>query len=212
MTEHTPFTYLIGWANLNKFYYGVRYAKGCSPKDLWTTYFTSSKLVDDMRSEYGEPDIVQVRRVFDSREKAVLWEAEVLSRLKVLEDSKWLNQNVNGIMVIETQSKEHIRKRTTNKNHNPRQREIALQALQKAVAANTGKKQSAETQNKKRETYHKNWAMNKYSAKRDPWTTYLIEGNIYKGNKIVMETFGVTEPTIYNRVKNPKFDWNRIDG
>lgn len=54
--------------------------------------------------------------------------------------------------------------------------------------------------------------MNKYSAKRDPWTTYLIEGNIYKGNKIVMETFGVTEPTIYNRVKNPKFDWNRIDG
>ncbi len=212
MAIHVPYTYLIGWTKINKYYYGVRYAKGCSPEDLWTSYFTSSKLVEDMRQLYGEPDVVRVRRVFDCREKAVLWEAKVLSRMRVLKESKWLNQNVQGMVVIETQSKEHIRKRTVNKNHNPRQKEIALQALQKAVAVNTGKKQTIETQNKKRETYFKNWSKNKHSAKRDSWTKYLIEGKVYKGNKAIMETFGITEPTIYNRVKNPRFDWVRLHG
>ena len=39
---HQPFTYLIKHKTSGKVYYGVRYAKKCSPIDLWTTYFTSS--------------------------------------------------------------------------------------------------------------------------------------------------------------------------
>ena len=39
--DRTPYTYLIGWSNLNKFYYGVRYGKGCHPSDLWVKYFGS---------------------------------------------------------------------------------------------------------------------------------------------------------------------------
>jgi hypothetical protein len=32
---NTPYTYLIGWSNQNKYYYGVRYAKDCHPNDFW---------------------------------------------------------------------------------------------------------------------------------------------------------------------------------
>lgn len=147
--ETIPYTYLIGWSQYSKYYYGVRYAKGCSPEDLWVTYFTSSKLVSDYRARFGDPDIIQVRKIFTSRESAIQWEYKVLSRLNVLTEDKWLNQSVGGTVSICKQSSEHIRKRTINKKHHPQQRELALKALQKAVEANTGRKQTEATQQKK---------------------------------------------------------------
>jgi len=207
-----PYTYLIGWSQISKYYYGVRYSKDCHPNDLWTTYFTSSNLVKDLRQQHGDPDIIQVRRTFDSRERAILWEQKVLRRMEVLNSPRWVNQNIAGAINIATQSTEHVRKRTENKKHNPRQREIALMALQKAVASNRGRKQSEETQRKKRETYKNNINKNKISAQRESWCYYLIDGEIYKGNKAVMEAFRISEPTIYNRVKSSKYDWEKIDG
>ena len=47
------YTYLIGWTKYNIQYYGVRYAKGCHPDDLWKTYFTSSKYVKEFREKNG---------------------------------------------------------------------------------------------------------------------------------------------------------------
>jgi hypothetical protein len=79
----TPFTYLIGWSHLNLFYYGVRYAQGCSPSDLWTRYFTSSKEVPKLRKLHGEPDVLQIRRTFYSASQAKAWELRVLRRMKV---------------------------------------------------------------------------------------------------------------------------------
>ena len=61
-----PYTYLIGWSKLNKYYYGVRYAKNCHPSDLWTKYFTSSKYVKQFREENGEPDIIEIRKTFSN--------------------------------------------------------------------------------------------------------------------------------------------------
>ena len=42
-----------------------------------------------------------------------------------------------------------------------------------------------------------------------PWQkkTYIIEGKEYLGLDSVIEPFGCTMPTVYNRIKNPKFDW-----
>ena len=91
---YTPFTYLIGWTKLNKFYYGVRHARDATPNDLWTTYFTSSNKVDQLRHQHGEPDIIQVRKTFKTREDAVRWEYKVLRRLNVLNESKWVNAAV----------------------------------------------------------------------------------------------------------------------
>jgi hypothetical protein len=63
-TTYQPYTYLIGWREQQKYYYGVRYAKNCSPEDFWTKYFTSSPAVLAMRLKHGDPDIIQIRKTF----------------------------------------------------------------------------------------------------------------------------------------------------
>jgi hypothetical protein len=95
MTHYLPYTYLIGWSNLDKWYYGVRYAKNANPSEFWITYFTSSRIVKEFREKYGEPDIIEIRQTFKSQAKARDWEYNVLKRLKVKNDLKWLNQCEN---------------------------------------------------------------------------------------------------------------------
>ena len=90
------YTYLIGWTNLDLYYYGVRYAKGCDPSDLWTSYFTSSKKVKYIRNTHGEPNIIKIRRLFINRRKALIWEQKVLRRLDVLHNDRFLNANIGG--------------------------------------------------------------------------------------------------------------------
>ena len=89
----TPFTYLIGWTAEDMWYYGVKFSVGCEPSDLWTTYFTSSKIVKEMRRLHGEPDVVQVRKTFADPRSARGWEFRVLRRMRVRGNGKWLNQS-----------------------------------------------------------------------------------------------------------------------
>ena len=96
MAQTTPFTYLIGWSKYDLWYYGVRYRDGCDPSDLFTNYFTSSKRVHHYMLQYGLPDVIQIRRTFESRHKALIWEQTVLRRMNVLKHTKWLNQNIRG--------------------------------------------------------------------------------------------------------------------
>jgi hypothetical protein len=92
----TPYTYLLGWSEHNTWYYGVRYAKGCHPSDIWKKYFTSSKHVKNFVKMHGDPDVIEVRRVFDNSDSAKLWEMTVLRRMNVLKDDRWLNKNIGG--------------------------------------------------------------------------------------------------------------------
>lgn len=91
MSIYIPYTYLIGWSSLNKYYYGVRFAKGCNPSDLWVKYFTSSKIVKDFREKNGDPDIIQIRKTFKTSYQAILWESKVLRRLNVRYNHRMLN-------------------------------------------------------------------------------------------------------------------------
>ncbi len=96
-TDRTPYCYLIGWSNLNKWYYGVRTRKHKEPSELFNfniknPYLTSSVLVSDFRKENGEPDIIQIRKTFVTAEEARLWESTVLKRMKVSKSEKWLNK------------------------------------------------------------------------------------------------------------------------
>ena len=100
--DRTPYTYLIGWLQHNKWYYGVRYSKNCRPNDLWIDYKTSSIYVKKFVLEFGDPDIIQVRKVFDNIKKAQLWEEKVLQRMKVIKEDKWLNKN--NVRAIEDQT------------------------------------------------------------------------------------------------------------
>lgn len=89
------YTYLIGWSKHKKYYYGVRFSKKSDPKELWVTYFTSSKHVKQFQKQHGDPDIIQIRKVFDDAEKARLWENKILIKMNVVNDEKWLNKTDN---------------------------------------------------------------------------------------------------------------------
>lgn len=95
-SNNTPYTYLIGWSIINKYYYGVRFKNNCHPSEFWSKYFTSSKYVLALKKELGDPDIIQIRKTFNSVSKAIKWEKKVLSRLKIFHSEKWLNKNIAG--------------------------------------------------------------------------------------------------------------------
>lgn len=100
-----PYTYLIGWSEFNKWYYGVRFSKTCRPSDLWVTYFTSSKHVKSFREKFGEPDILEIRKTFKTSKAARDWEKRVLIKMEVTDDDRWLNQTNNISISSESCSK-----------------------------------------------------------------------------------------------------------
>lgn len=91
-----PYTYLIGWTDHNIWYYGCQYGPSANPVNLWTKYFTSSKRVKSFCKEHGEPDVIMVRKIFESPDAAVRWENEVIRRLNAITQTKWLNQSIGG--------------------------------------------------------------------------------------------------------------------
>lgn len=91
--DRTPYTYLIGWSKLDKWYYGRRTAKKCHPSDFWVKYFTSSRHVKTFRELHGEPDVILIRKTFDTIEKCSSWESRVLTRLDAAKSEQWLNKS-----------------------------------------------------------------------------------------------------------------------
>lgn len=87
-----PYTYFIKWSKTGIQYYGVRYCRNCCPSDLWTTYFTSSKYVKEYRKLHGEPDIIQIRKVFDTKEKAIIFESKFLKKVNAVKRNDFLNK------------------------------------------------------------------------------------------------------------------------
>lgn len=93
--KNVPYTYLIKWSETGVWYYGVRFAKKCHPRDLWITYFTSSKHVDDYVRLHGDPDIIKIRRTFKDAKSARNWEHRVLKKMAVLTRPNCLNKTDN---------------------------------------------------------------------------------------------------------------------
>lgn len=96
INTHMPYTYLIGWSHLDRWYYGVRYTSGCTPGEFWVKYFTSSEVVKRMRVEHGDPDVIEIRREFASAVSARHWEERVLRRVKAVRSPRWLNLQNSG--------------------------------------------------------------------------------------------------------------------
>lgn len=97
-----PFTYLIFHVPTKKAYYGVRFAKGCLPSDLWTKYFTSSNRVKRLIDIYGKDSfVIKIRKTFIDRHDAVNWEQKVLKRIN-LKNGKWLNTMVTRNTFVNT--------------------------------------------------------------------------------------------------------------
>lgn len=90
------YTYIITRIPSNVNYYGVRYAKKCSPDDLGTTYFSSSKVLKRLITEEGIGNFkFQVRKIFETKEEALAWEHRFLTKVNASQSDKWFNLN-NG--------------------------------------------------------------------------------------------------------------------
>lgn len=93
--DRTPYTYFIRWNDLDLNYYGRRTAKGCHPEEFFILYFTSSKFVDDVISEYGMPDIIKIHKIFSNVNSCKLQEERYLKRVNAAKSLNWLNKT-NG--------------------------------------------------------------------------------------------------------------------
>lgn len=100
--SNIPFVYFLRWNSLNMNYYGCRYANNCHPSDLWTTYFTSSDYVSEFIVRHGEPDLIQVRKIFIDEDpetrvlKCRVWENKVLTHFNAASSPLWLNKHNGG--------------------------------------------------------------------------------------------------------------------
>ncbi len=104
----TPYTYCITHIPTGKRYYGARYAKGCSPADLWVKYFTSSETVKRLIDSYGKDSFaIEIRKVFKSAKECTKWERKVLIRLGVPRNKNWLNK-YSGISLTAEEMSEAI--------------------------------------------------------------------------------------------------------
>ncbi len=96
-----PYTYLLKFLPTAHVYYGVRFREGCHPNELFKTYFSSSKTVKTLIEHYGANSFeYTIRKTFNNKKDAVIWEQKVLLRIKAAEKHFFLNKsnNMKGII------------------------------------------------------------------------------------------------------------------
>lgn len=103
-----PYTYKLIFKPTGQYYYGVRYAKGCQPSDLWNKYFTSSKHIHKLIKEYGLNSFtIKVTKTFTNRTDAINHEHDILVRVNAGKNGKFINKTISmalqsneGLIVI----------------------------------------------------------------------------------------------------------------
>lgn len=112
------YTYLIGWKEHDKWYYGVRLRYVGSPQDdLWVKYKTSSKYVKRFSEEYGDPDVIRVHKEFTSRKDASDYEYKFLKRVNAKKNPRWLNQTIMGAPMGGSESQMAAARRPKSDEH-----------------------------------------------------------------------------------------------
>lgn len=149
--NYVPFVYLLTFKPTGQFYYGSRTASGCQTSDLWTTYFTSSRIVEKLIEEHGKDTFdFEIRKTFISKTETLEWETRFLTKVDAKRNPRFLNRSNGGKnfgVVVMTQ--EHKDK-------------IGRAQVGKIVSEETKRKQSIATRNAseqtklKRQNSHKN--------------------------------------------------------
>ena len=91
------FTYLLRHKPSGKLYYGVRCCRNAHPSQLWTTYFSSSRVVKKLIARDGaDAFTAEVRQVFETKDKALAWEHRFLMKVNAAGSDLWLNRFNGG--------------------------------------------------------------------------------------------------------------------
>jgi len=226
-----PYAYLIGWSNKNTYYYGVRYASDCDPSDLWVTYFTSSKYVEEFIKEYGDPNIIEIRKTFDSIDKARLWEHKVLKKMKVKYDDRFLNKSDNISPPLLKGNDHPLFGKT--RNFTEEWKNNMSKSFKGRKGTFTGKRHSQYTKDlisdKKRirpliececcgksvsEGNYFRWHGSNCGTKKSSGTEKMIKVNnkIYNSIGEAAKELGVSNSTITYRLKSPNFNYSLVGG
>jgi hypothetical protein len=105
MIEHKyiPYVYTIGWIKLNKYYIGVKHAKGCHPNKLfngeYNGYYTSSKVVNEFMIN-GMPDYIEIEEYPNDPEGAIEREYELLLEVNAASNGVYLNKTSGRLKSI----------------------------------------------------------------------------------------------------------------
>ena len=149
--SYLAYTYLIKCPN-DKFYYGYRAANETSPEDdLWNHYFTSSKVIQELREQYGDDEfIATVDKTFETAEEAFEYEKNFLIENDCVKSDDWLNQACFPVFADNKgkkkpeRSEEHRRKISeANKG-----KKLSEETKRKLSEAKKGMKRSEETKKK----------------------------------------------------------------
>jgi hypothetical protein len=92
----TPYFYVLREVATNKLYAGVKFARGCDPKDLLVMYLTSSKIVKNLLQNNKNSFVIDRIKVFETAEEAINYEKRFLTKVKAHLSGKWYNQSVSG--------------------------------------------------------------------------------------------------------------------
>jgi hypothetical protein len=90
------FTYSIREISTGRWYYGVRYAEGCSPSDMFTTYFTSSSVLDPLIRNSPHKFSYKIKRKFSCKIEAQEWECKILKRTGAAKHPNSFNKHSSG--------------------------------------------------------------------------------------------------------------------
>ena len=140
MSIYTPYFYIIGWRELDRWYVGCRYRKGCHPSDLMTTYFTSSKnYVHPFIEQHGLPDVVWTFPC-KTAEEARAGEFRIMCEFAhFLSDDRWLNRAKGTKIVRDIRDKDKWRAKLREANIG---KTIPLEVRQRMSATRTGRSSS----------------------------------------------------------------------
>jgi len=222
--DRNCFTYFLKWQD-GTMYYGCRYAKGCSPDDLWNTYFTSSKYLPN-----EEPVVKKITRTFGIDVlKCRNHEAKFLQRVNAVKSDKWHNRTDiinffnygNHFEETKYKIKEKRKKQIFTKERNEKvssslkgrkltkeHREKISQSTKGRIGGRLGKSTSAETRKKISQSN----IGNPCPSKGTKWWNNGIKNKRSKGSPGIEYVEGF----LHQRIKQPNTKdlkwWTNNDG
>jgi hypothetical protein len=194
---YIPYTYILKFKVTGQLYYGSSYAnstnKIANPSQLWNTYFTSSKEIHKLISEYGIDSFdYQIRKVFTTVEQTLAWETKILTKFDAAANDMWINKHNGG-----TKFKNIGRVHDDEWNEN-----ISIALSGKVKSDNHRKNISLAAQG--RVPWNKGMSGFVYGKQSEEHTSLRISN----GKKTIHEKYGVTNPSqidwVIEKIKETK--------
>lgn len=215
-----PYTYLLRWTSQNKCYYGKRTAKNCHPTDIWKSYFTSSVYVAEFVKEHGDPDVIEIRKTFDSSapvydriKQCSQWEEKFLAIVNAATNPMFLNRSNsvgnfdNTFHVTVVDSVDGKIKQITSEQYNNHINSDRYTSIHSGSVV-VREKNSTEYKRVSVEEYYSNKHLYKHPSSD---TVYVMDKESGNNRRITCEEFHVNRDRYKHHSEDTKLSNERIE-